>query len=270
MSLVTPTTVQQTTLGTKTKTFLEWDLFTPVLKPIPEHKTYEPKAKAKARGKLSLFEVEAFEAYWLKHVGDDSTPHDINDINTFFDGFDHEDERVHMKCHMFRIAQLAKSIAKSTPTNLAHLDAKAKAQAKAKAKAMKIPKCHLDSKWLEALAQEIAITTPKVLAHLDAKATAQAKANATKIPKCNLDSKWLERLAQEIATTTPKVLAHIDAKAQAKAKAKAKTTNKPFDNFWKFLAESLNKLQFANGRSQANSKRNSSTQNGSKSAFPQD
>jgi hypothetical protein len=59
-------TVQQTTLGAKTKTFLEWNDFEPVLEPIPEHKT-----KPKARDKLSLCEVEAFEAYWLKYVGDD-------------------------------------------------------------------------------------------------------------------------------------------------------------------------------------------------------
>jgi hypothetical protein len=35
---------------------------------------------------------------------------------------------MHMICHMFRIVQIAKSIAKTTPTILAHLDAKARAE----------------------------------------------------------------------------------------------------------------------------------------------
>ena len=131
--------------------------------------TLSTKAKPKARVKLSLCKVEAFEAYWLKYVGDDSTPHDLNDIETFYDGFDLEDERMHMRCQMFRVKQLAKSIAKTTPFVLAHLEAKAQAQ------------------WLEALAREIATTTPKVLAHLDAKAKAQAKAKATKNP---FDNFW--------------------------------------------------------------------------------
>ena len=139
-------TIQQTTLSTKTKTFLDWNDFEPV---------HEEKAKPKARVKLSLCKVEAFEAYWLKYVGDDSSPHELNDIETFYDGFDLEDERMHMRCQMFRVKQLAKSIAKTTPFVLAHLEAKAQAQ------------------WLEALAREIATTTPKVLAHLDAKAKAQ-------------------------------------------------------------------------------------------------
>jgi len=40
----------------------------------------EVEAEHQARDELTLCEVEAFEAYWAKHVGDDSTPHDLDDI----------------------------------------------------------------------------------------------------------------------------------------------------------------------------------------------
>jgi hypothetical protein len=199
MSPVSPTTVQQTILAVK-KTFFDWDLFTPVLEPIPEH-----KARPEARGATSLFDAKA-KAQAMKIP----------------------------KCHLDSkwLESFAHEIATTTPTVLAYLDAKAKAQAKGKA--TKIPKSHFDSKWLESLAREIESTTPKVLAYLDAKAKAQAKAKATNIPNYNLDSNWLEALARESETTTPKILAHLDAKAKAQAKAKAKATTNPFDNFWKF------------------------------------
>jgi hypothetical protein len=62
--VVKSSTVQQTTVSARKKTILEWE----VLEPRPE-----PKAKSKARDKLSLCEVAAFEAYWLEYVGDDPT-----------------------------------------------------------------------------------------------------------------------------------------------------------------------------------------------------
>ena len=93
MSPVTPKVVQQTLLGVKTKTFIDWDDFTPVLEPIPEHK---------ARGTTSPCEAKAMkipkctvDPKWLEN--------------------------------------LAREIATTTPKILAHLEAKAKAQAKAKA-----------------------------------------------------------------------------------------------------------------------------------------
>jgi hypothetical protein len=44
-------------------------------RPVPKAKAKaEPKAKAKARAQISICEFEAFEAYWLKYVGDDSPP----------------------------------------------------------------------------------------------------------------------------------------------------------------------------------------------------
>ena len=90
---MSPSTVQQTLLGVKTKTFIDWDDFTPVLAPIPEHEargTQSPcEAKAMKIPKCTL------DAKWL--------------------------------------ADLAREIATTTPKILAHLEAKAKAQAKAKA-----------------------------------------------------------------------------------------------------------------------------------------
>jgi hypothetical protein len=70
----------------------------------------QPKADPPARDKLTLCDVEAFEAYWFKYVGDDATPHDLNDVDSFFDGFDFEDERMHMKCQMFRVTEIELSI----------------------------------------------------------------------------------------------------------------------------------------------------------------
>ena len=70
----------------------------------------QPQAETQARDQLTLCEVEAFEAHWAKYGGDDSTPHDLNDIDGFFDGFNFEDERMHMKCQMFRVAQIEQAI----------------------------------------------------------------------------------------------------------------------------------------------------------------
>ena len=90
---MSPSTVQQTLLGVKTKTFIDGDDFTPVLAPIPEHK--------QARGTQSPCEAKAMkipkcnlDPKWLE--------------------------------------SLAREIATTTPKILAHLEAKAKAQAKAK------------------------------------------------------------------------------------------------------------------------------------------
>ena len=51
----------------------------------------EVEAKSQARDELTLCKVEAFEAYWLEYVGDDSTPHDLDDVEGFFDGFNFSD-----------------------------------------------------------------------------------------------------------------------------------------------------------------------------------
>ena len=88
---MSPSTVQQTLLGVRTKTFIDWsDDFTPALAPIPEHTargTQSPcEAKAMKIPKCTL------DAKWLEN--------------------------------------LAREIATTTPKILAHLEAKAKAQAK--------------------------------------------------------------------------------------------------------------------------------------------
>jgi hypothetical protein len=70
----------------------------------------DPPPKPRARGKkLSLCEVEAFEAYWNKFVGDDSA-HDLSDIDSFFNGFNVEDELMHATCQMFRMRQIKTTI----------------------------------------------------------------------------------------------------------------------------------------------------------------
>ena len=94
---------------TKKNTMLDWELFEPRPQPKPKAKA-QPKAEHQARDELTLCEVEAFEAYWRKYVGDDSTPHDLNDIDGFFDDFNFEDERMHMKCQMFRVAAIRDAI----------------------------------------------------------------------------------------------------------------------------------------------------------------
>ena len=146
---MSPSTVQQTLLGVKTKTFIDWDDFTPVLAPIPEHK---------ARGTPSPCE----------------------------------------------------------------------------AKAMKIPKCNLDPKWLEALAREIATTTPKILAHLEAKAKAQY--DLTQSKKKKQKSPILE-------------FELFEPRPQPKA------TKNPFDNFWKFPCKLNDKTPICKWRDPANQKK---------------
>ena len=102
-------TVKAVVCTTVKKTMLDWEVFEPRPQPKPKAKA-QPKAEHKARDELTLCEVEAFEAYWAKYGGDDSTPHDLNDVDGFFDGFNFEDERMHMKFQMFRVAEIKQAI----------------------------------------------------------------------------------------------------------------------------------------------------------------
>jgi hypothetical protein len=69
-----------------------------------------PKASTKHDEQPFTCTVEAFEDYWGTYVGDDDSDHDLDDLETFFDGFDVEDELMQSKCQMTRMKQLEKSI----------------------------------------------------------------------------------------------------------------------------------------------------------------
>ena len=79
---------------------LDWDIFEPV----------PPKAETQHVEQPFTCTVEAFEDYWGTYVGNDDSDHDLNDLETFFDGFDFEDELMHSKCQMTRMSQIGKSL----------------------------------------------------------------------------------------------------------------------------------------------------------------
>jgi hypothetical protein len=162
MTPVTPTTVQENTLAVQKNALLDWDFV-------------EPSYNAFAE-----FDAKLRQALLLQEARGTTSP-----------------------CNGKTKAKAkpktqAKAKAKTKPTPqpcynaFAEFDAKVRQakflqeaptpEVKPKAKAMKIPKCNLDTKWLESLAQEIATTTPKISAHLEAKAKAQAKAKAKQNP----------------------------------------------------------------------------------------
>jgi hypothetical protein len=207
-----------------------------------------PQAEHQARDELTLCEVEAFEAYWAQYVGDDSTPHDLDDIDGFFDGFNFEDERMHMRCQMFRVAEIEQAI-KADVAKISYSIMIGGLKVMGRKAAGIIEQCN-----------EYITSLPEVLANIDAMAKeartvswgsteiveytpyAWLEPRTIKAPTCNLDLEWLGALAREIATTTPVVLQYLDAKAKAQAKPKPqpepewlqKKGTTPFDNFWKF------------------------------------
>jgi hypothetical protein len=68
-----------------------------------------PKAETQHDEQPFTCTGEAFEEYWGPYVGNDDSPHDLNDLETFFDGFDVEDELMHSKFQMIRMKRLEKS-----------------------------------------------------------------------------------------------------------------------------------------------------------------
>jgi hypothetical protein len=80
------------------------------LNPSPRTKFWsQPPNQKHEATKSPSAKSKPFEAYWSKFVGDDSV-HDLADIDSFFDGFDIEDELMHSKCQMFRMRQIQKTI----------------------------------------------------------------------------------------------------------------------------------------------------------------
>ena len=88
----------------------DWDLFEPVPPLGLQPAGYRQKAETQHDEQPFTCTVEAFEDYWGTYVSNDDSPHDLNDLETFFDGFDVEDELMHSKCQMFRMKQIEKSL----------------------------------------------------------------------------------------------------------------------------------------------------------------
>ncbi len=126
---MSPSTVQQTLLGVKTKTFIDWDDFTPVLAPIPEHKargTQSPcEAKAMKIPKCNL------DPKWLESLAREiatTTPKILAHLEAKAKAQAKARQNPLYYRHAKWLADLAQEIATTTPQILAYLDAKAKAE----------------------------------------------------------------------------------------------------------------------------------------------